>query len=137
MLSKPVYPGIVQNDLSDHDFIYCAIPFLSVVKPEKYTTSYVRDVKNLDFDKFLGDLEKELPIFNQNIPFIDSHTFNFVFSKFLQLVKSRIDFNAPLKNFLESSVVYMLSLGCLKVYLFQLNTNNSSIIRTLKRKCAE
>ena len=57
-LFNPIFPGIILNDISNHFIIYCAISLKSNPEFVKHQKYFCRDIKNLDKESYLLDLDK-------------------------------------------------------------------------------
>ena len=95
-IANPIFPGIILSDISDHFFTYCAIPSKQPTGPEKQSKFLSRNIKNLDVEKYLLDLDKEMNDFKLNCPSISKENYEVVFAKFVKLFKFVIDKHAPL-----------------------------------------
>ena len=97
-LSNPIFPEIIFNDISDHLITYCAISLKSnpeFVENKKY---FCRDIKNLDIESYLLDLDKNINQFKNCLACINANNFNFIFGDFITRVRSIIDFYTPLSQ---------------------------------------
>ena len=57
-LSNPTFPRIILNDISDHFIIYCAVSLKSNPESIKHQKYFCRNIKNLDIESYLRNLEK-------------------------------------------------------------------------------
>ena len=97
-LSNLVCPGIILNDISDHFMTYCAISLRAKPQSTEQIKYLVRDINNLKIDDFLCRLDNDMRHFAPFLNDITADNYNFIFSKFLQIVRSAIDFYAPLRQ---------------------------------------
>ena len=97
-LSNPVCPGIILNDISDHFMTYCAISLRAKPQSTKQIKYLVRDFNNLKIEDFLCRLDNDMRHFAPFLNDITADNYNFIFNKFLLIVRSAIDFYAPLRQ---------------------------------------
>ena len=97
-LSNPIFPGIILNDISDHFITYCVTSLKSNPESVKHKKYICRDIKNLDIESYLLDLDKNMNEFKNCLDCINSNNFNFIFDDFIKRVRLIIDFYAPLRQ---------------------------------------
>ena len=97
-LSNPIFPGIILNDISDHFITYCAISLKSNPESVKHQKYYCKDIKNLDIESYLLDLDKNMNEFKNCLDCINANNFNSIFGDFTERVRTIIDFYAPLRQ---------------------------------------
>ena len=90
-LSNPVCPGIILNDISDHFMTYCVISLRAKPQSTEQIKYLVRDINNLKINDFLRRLNNDMCHFAPFLNNITADNYNFIFSKFLQIVRSAID----------------------------------------------
>ena len=73
-----VFPGIILSDIGDHFFTYCAIPMKQPIDPVKQCKFLSRNIKNVDVEKCLLDLDKEMNDFKLNCPSINKENYEVV-----------------------------------------------------------
>ena len=89
---------IILNDISDHFITYCAISLKSNPESVKHKKCFCRDIKNLDIESYLLDLDKNMNEFKNCLDCINADNFNSIFGDFIERVRSIIDFYAPLRQ---------------------------------------
>ena len=97
-LSNPIFPGIILNNISDHFITYCATSLKSNPESVKHKKYICRDIKNLDIESYLLDLDKNMNEFKNCLDCINANNFNFIFDDFIKRVRLIIDFYAPLRQ---------------------------------------
>ena len=95
-MADPTFPGIILSDISGHFFPYGAIPLKQPIGPVKQSKFLSRNIKNLDEEKYLLDLDKEMNDFKLNCPSINEENYEVVFANFVKSFKSVIDKHAHL-----------------------------------------
>ena len=95
-IANPIFPGIILSDISDDFFTYCAIPSKQPTGPEKQSKLLSRNIKNLDVEKYLLDLDKEMNDFKLNCPSISKENYEVIFAKLVKSFKFVIHKHAPL-----------------------------------------
>ena len=90
--------GIILNDINDHFMTYCAISLRAKPQSTEQIKYLVRDFNNLKIEDFLCRLDNDMRHFAPFLNDITADNYNFIFSKFLQIVRSAIDFYAPLRQ---------------------------------------
>ena len=89
---------MILNDISDHFMTYCAISLRAKPQSTEQIKYLVRDFNNLKIKDFLRRLGNDICHFAPFLNDITADNYNFIFSKFLQIVGSAIDFYAPLRQ---------------------------------------
>ena len=77
---------------------YCAISLRAKPQSTEQIKYLVRDFNNLKIEDFLCRLDNDMRHFAPFLNDITADNYNFIFSKFLQIVRSAIDFYAPLRQ---------------------------------------
>ena len=77
---------------------YCAISSRTKPQSTEQIKYLVRDFNNLEIEGFLCRLDKDMRHFAPFLNDITADNYNFIFSEFLQIVRSAIDFYAPLRQ---------------------------------------
>ena len=97
-LSNPIFPGIILNDISDHFITYCATSLKRNPESVKHKKYFCRDIKNLNIESYLLDLDKNMKEFKNCLNCINANNFNSIFDDFIKRVRLIIDFYAPLRQ---------------------------------------
>ena len=97
-LYNPIFPGIILNNISDHFITYRAISLKSNPESIKHKKYFCGDIKNLDIENYLLDLDKNMKEFKNCLDCINANNFNSIFGDFIERVGSIIDFYAPLRQ---------------------------------------
>ena len=80
--SNSIFPGIILNDISDHFITYCAISLKSNPESVKHKKYFCRDIKNLDIESYLLDLDNNMNEFKNCLDCINADNFKFHFWRF-------------------------------------------------------
>ena len=72
--------------------IYCAISLKAKPQLTEQIKYLVRDIDNLKIDDFLCRLDNDMRHFAPFLNDVTADNYNFIFSKFLQIVRSAIEF---------------------------------------------
>ena len=77
---------------------YCAISSRTKPQSTEQIKYLVRDFNNLKIEGFMCRLDNDMHHFAHFLNDITADNYNFIFSKFLQIVRSAIDFYVPLRQ---------------------------------------
>ena len=97
-----IFPGIIKTDLSDHYPIFCTIDAVArnrISNSKSKDPIFHRDLIDFESDIFCHHLRESLCEFFKNNCVVNPTNFNNLFSDFINIIKSIIDFHAPLKKF--------------------------------------
>ena len=86
-LSNPIFLEIILNDISDHFITYCATSLKSNLESVKHKKYFCRDIKNLDIESYLLDLDKNMNEFKNCLDCINANNFNSIFDDFIKRVR--------------------------------------------------
>ena len=92
-----IFPGIVKTDLTDHYPIFCSINTFTFSN-KLNQQMYKRDLLNFNVENFCEDLHKSILNFFPQDNAINLNNLNMIFNNFINIVKTAIDYYAPLKK---------------------------------------
>ena len=96
-----IFPGIIKTDLSDHYPIFCTIDAAARDRTSNNKSKkpiFQRDLIDFDSDTFCHHLHESLCEFFNNNCDVNPSNFNNLFSDCINIIKSIINFHAPLKK---------------------------------------
>ena len=96
-----IFPGIIKTDLSDHYPIFCTIDAAARNRTSNNKSNdpiFQRDLIDFNSDIFCHHLHESLCEFFKNNCDVNPSHFNNLFGDCINIIKSIIDFHAPLKK---------------------------------------